>query len=349
MALLEVRSLYKEFPLRGRSGEAVHAVNGVSFTVEPGETLGLVGESGSGKTTVGRLLVKLLESSGGNIIFKGTDITRLSQRAFRPLRASAQMVFQDPADSLNPRLTVMDTIRGPLVSLAKMDSRDQQARVREMLALVELEERNLPMYPHQLSAGQQQRVGIARALATRPDLVVLDEPISNLDPMVRIGVLETLRVIQEQTGVAYVFISHDLSTIEKVSHRVAIMYLGEIVEMGTAQRIFAHQMHPYSRALLSSVLYPDPNVVVPRFPLIGEIPSPINLPIGCYLASRCPLADDHCRAVHPELRQFEGGRRSACHHAENVAAFNEDYVEKKNRLAPKSTESPRSNAAERSI
>lgn len=320
MALLEVRALRKEFPVR-RTGEAVHAVNGVSFDVEPGETLGLVGESGSGKTTVGRLLVKLLDSSSGSIVFKGTDITRLSARAFRPFRASAQMVFQDPADSLNPRLTVMDAIRGPLVSLGHADKRGQQARVRELIELVELEERNLPMYPHQLSAGQQQRVGIARALATRPDLVVLDEPISNLDPMVRVGVLETLRVIQEQTGVAYVFISHDLSTIEEVSHRVAIMYLGEIAEMGATQLIFARQMHPYSRALLSSVLYPDPGVTAPRFPLVGEIPSPINLPAGCYLASRCPLADEYCRNVHPDLREFEGGRTSACHHAEEVAAF----------------------------
>jgi oligopeptide/dipeptide ABC transporter ATP-binding protein len=320
MALLEVRDLRKDFPLR-RTGEAVHAVNGVSFEVEPGETLGLVGESGSGKTTVGRLLVKLLDATSGSIVFKGTDITRLSARAFRPLRASAQMVFQDPADSLNPRLTVMDAIRGPLVSLGNMDSHGQQARVRELIELVELEPRNLRMYPHQLSAGQQQRVGVARALATRPDLVVLDEPISNLDPMVRVGVLETLRDIQEQTGVAYVFISHDLSTIEEVSHRVAIMYLGEIAEMGTTQLIFARQMHPYSRALLSSVLYPDPNVVVPRFPLVGEIPSPIHLPRGCYLAGRCPLADEHCRIVHPDLREFEGGRRSACHHAEEVVAF----------------------------
>jgi oligopeptide/dipeptide ABC transporter ATP-binding protein len=320
MALLEVRDLRKEFPLR-RTGEAVHAVNGVSFDVEPGETLGLVGESGSGKTTVGRLLVKLLEVTSGSIVFKGTDITRLSGRAFRPLRASAQMVFQDPADSLNPRLTVMEAIRGPLVSLGDAGGRAQQARVRELLELVELEERNLAMYPHQLSAGQQQRVGIARALATRPDLVVLDEPISNLDPMVRVGVLTTLRDIQQQTGVAYVFISHDLSTIEEVSHRVAIMYLGEIAEVGATELIFARQMHPYSRALLSSVLYPDPGVVVPRFPLVGEIPSPINLPAGCYLAGRCPLADEHCRTTHPALREFEGGRRSACHHAEEVTAF----------------------------
>jgi oligopeptide/dipeptide ABC transporter ATP-binding protein len=319
MALLEVRALRKEFPIRG--GGAVHAVNGVSFDVEPGETLGLVGESGSGKTTVGRLLVKLLDATGGSIVFKGTDITGLRARAFRPLRACAQMVFQDPADSLNPRLTVMDAIRGPLVSLGQLDARAQQARVRELIEMVELEERNLPMYPHQMSAGQQQRVGIARALATRPDLVVLDEPISNLDPMVRAGVLNTLRDIQEQTGVAYVFISHDLSTIEEVSHRVAIMYLGEIAEMGSTEVIFGRQMHPYSRALLSSVLYPDPDLVVPRFPLVGEIPSPINLPRGCYLAGRCPLADEHCTVAHPELREFGGGRRSACHHAEDVAAF----------------------------
>ena len=326
MALLEVRDLRKDFPIR-HSAEAVHAVNGVSFDVEPGETLGLVGESGSGKTTVGRLLVKLLDVTGGSIVFKGTDITRLSARAFRPFRASAQMVFQDPADSLNPRLTVSDAIRGPLVSLGNMDGRAQQARVRELIDMVELEERNLPMYPHQLSAGQQQRVGIARALATRPDLVVLDEPISNLDPMVRVGVLRTLRDIQEQTGVSYVFISHDLSTIEEVSHRIAIMYLGEIAETGSTEWIFARQMHPYSRALLSSVLYPDPEVVVPRFPLVGEIPSPINLPRGCFLAGRCPLADEHCRAVHPGLREFEGGRRSACHHAEDVAAFKVTHAE----------------------
>lgn len=316
--LLEVSDLRMEFPIRG-SRDAVHAVNGVSFAVERGETLGLVGESGSGKTTVGRLIVNLLRPTAGRIVFLDRELATLSSKRFRQLRPRLQMVFQDPQESLNPRMRVRDIIRGPMQNEQRLSAREQQERVRELTGLVRLEPHHLEAYPHQLSGGQQQRVGVARALSTDPDLIVLDEPISNLDPTVRADILELLIRIQRQTSVAYIFISHDLSTVEAVSQRVAIMYLGEIVETGPTDAIFAVQKHPYSRALLSSVLYPDPNVVAPRFPLEGEIPSPIHLPAGCFLASRCPLATAECVAVHPVLEPHGLDRQVACFHTDELA------------------------------
>lgn len=320
MSLLEVRDLHKKFPL-ARGSTFVHAVNGVSFDIERGETLGLVGESGSGKTTVGRLLVDLLPRTSGGIRFAGQETSGMSKRDIRKLRARIQMVFQDPFESLNPRMTCRDTILGPLRNEGRLDETAQLDRLTELIDLVKLQQSHVDAYPHELSGGEQQRVGIARALATSPDFVVLDEPVSNLDSTVRAEIMDLLASIQKQTGVAYLFISHDLSTVEFLSHRVAIMYLGEIIEMGPTDELFQEQRHPYSRALLSSVLHPDPDAVRSPFRLEGEIPSPIRLPAGCYLASRCPIVADHCVANHPPLASISTTRSSACWRHEQVPAL----------------------------
>lgn len=311
MSLVEVRDLHKIFPLA--HGHAfVHAVNGISFDIERGETVGLVGESGSGKTTAGRLLVDLLKPTFGTITFNGEVTGNLSKREFRRLRSRIQMVFQDPSESLNPRMTCRDTVVGPLRNEGRLSKAEQSNRLSELIELVRLEPSHLDAYPHELSGGQQQRVGIARALATAPDFVVLDEPVSNLDSTVRAEIMDLLAAIQGETGVSYLFISHDLATVEFLSHRVAIMYLGEIVELGATDQIFSEQRHPYSRALLSSVLLPDPDAPHSHFRLEGEIPSPINLPSGCYLASRCPLVVDECVSNHPQLLPISATRSVAC-------------------------------------
>jgi oligopeptide/dipeptide ABC transporter ATP-binding protein len=309
--LLEVRSLVKHFPIRG-SHAVVQAVNDVSFHVEQGRTLGLIGESGSGKTTVGRCILKLIEPTEGEILFAGTSIGSLTMDQFRPMRRRIQMVFQDPYRSLNPRMSVKEIVREPLM-LHKMGSRsEQEDRVRELIVRVELEPDDLRRYPHQLSGGQQQRVGIARAIATNPDLVVLDEPTSSLDITIRGRITDLLLNLQEELNISYIYISHDLTTVEHLCHDVAVMYLGSIVEIGAKSQVFDAPEHPYSRALLSSALVPDPSVRRPLYALAGEIPSPINLPIGCPLQTRCPEMVAECKQQFPPFVDVGDGHLAAC-------------------------------------
>ena len=309
--LLEVSQLVKHFAIPG-SRNVVQAVNGISFTLEAGKTLGIVGESGSGKTTVGRCILGLTGISGGSISFNGTDLLTTRKRSPASLRGQIQIVFQEPADALDPRMKIEACIAEPLVAL-RMSAEERSRRVAETLDLVGLARRTLQLYPAELSGGQQQRVGIARAMITRPKLVILDEPTSALDPTARAEIIELLVSIQQGLGTAYLFISHDLSTVRFVSHRIAVMYLGMIVEQGEAASLFAQPRHPYSVGLLSSVLLPNPDLRQPfSVSLSGEIPSPINLPKGCFLASRCPFVIDGCRTQIPPSVDLGGSHLVHC-------------------------------------
>jgi oligopeptide/dipeptide ABC transporter ATP-binding protein len=316
--LLDVRGLVKHFPIAGSRG-VVQAVNGISFTLSPGETLGLVGESGSGKTTVGRSILGLTSLSAGTILFDGKDLTATRRRDPASLRGQIQIVFQEPADALDPRIRIGPSIEEPLLAL-DVRTEERQARVQEALDLVGLPRQAARLYAAELSAGQQQRVGIARAMITRPKLLVLDEPTSALDPTTRADIIDLLVRLQKQLGTTYLFISHDLSTVRFISHRVAVMYLGMIVEQGQADAVFAQPRHPYSVGLLSSVLLPNPHLRYrAAVSLAGEIPSPINLPSGCFLASRCPFAIDACRARIPPAEDLGGGHLVHCIRHEDVA------------------------------
>jgi oligopeptide/dipeptide ABC transporter ATP-binding protein len=309
--LLEVNNLVKHFPLKGTRA-VVQALNGVSFAVAKGKTLGLIGESGSGKTTAGRCILKLIEPTSGEIVFDGAAIGSMSANQFRPLRRRIQMVFQDPFRSLNPRMSVREIVREPLLLHGIGDKSDQDDRVRELMRRVEMEPDDLPRYPHQLSGGQQQRVGIARAIATNPDLIVLDEPTSSLDITIRGRITDLLLNLQADLGVSYLYISHDLTTVEHICHEVAVMYLGSVVEIGPKDQVFNTPEHPYSKALLSSALVPDPEVQKPIYVLTGEIPSPINLPAGCPLHTRCPEAVAACQGGFPPFVEVGPGHRAAC-------------------------------------
>ncbi len=319
--LVDVQDLVKWFPIdRTRQ---VKAINGVSLAIGRGESVALVGESGSGKTTLGRCLVRLIEPTDGRIWFDGKDVTALDARAFRTLRPRIQMVFQEPYDSLSPRMRVAGQMAEPLRMLPDLTAAERRDRIEEALAMVRLGPQALDRYPHQFSAGEQQRIGIARALVTRPDIVVLDEPTSALDVSVRAEILDLLSELQERLCLAYLFISHDLTAVRRVCDRVAIMYLGKIVETGATEQIFERPLHPYSRALLSSVLYPDPRRRLSRFLLAGEIPSPIDLPPGCHLAARCPWAEAGCRAAYPPLERSGEGRAVACYRAAEMKLLEE--------------------------
>ena len=311
--LLEVSDLVQWFPM-GRH-RMVRAINGISFRIGRGEALALVGESGSGKTTTGRCLLRLLAPTSGQIVFDGQDIMAMSQRAFRQLRPRIQMVFQEPYDSLSPRMRVGRQVAEPLRMLRDLSMSERNDRVAQALEMVRLGSSAMERYPHQFSAGEQQRIGIARALVTEPDLVVLDEPTSALDVSVRAEILDLLSDLQQRLGLAYLFISHDLTAVRRVCDRVAIMYLGKIVETGETEEIFEAPLHPYARALLSSVLYPDPQHKLSRFLLSGEIPSPIDLPSGCHLYQRCPWAEEHCASAYPPTDAFAPGREVACYRA----------------------------------
>lgn len=311
--LVEVTDLVKWFPIDRR--RMVRAINGISFSIGRGEALALVGESGSGKTTAGRCLLRLLEPTSGQITFDSQDVMRMNQREFRKLRPRIQMVFQEPYDSLSPRMRVGRQVAEPLRMLHELSAAERDARVVQALEMVRLGGAAMERYPHQFSAGEQQRIGIARALVTQPDLVVLDEPTSALDVSVRSEILDLLSDLQRRLGLALLFISHDLTAVRRVCDRVAIMYLGKIVETGETEQIFESPLHPYSRALLSSVLYPDPRRKLSRFLLSGEIPSPIDLPSGCHLNQRCPWAEDRCGRTYPPVEAFAPGRDVACYRA----------------------------------
>jgi oligopeptide/dipeptide ABC transporter ATP-binding protein len=317
-SVLQVEDLYKSFPIAG-SGSVVQAVNGVSFSIRSGETLGLVGESGSGKTTVGRCILGLIGASAGRIRFKGEDISMPRARRPRRLFGKIQLVFQEPAEALDPRMRIRRSIEEPLLALGTPATRRRE-RVAEAIDRVGLNRGLLDLYPGELSAGQQQRVGIARAMITRPELVVLDEPTSALDPTARAEIIELLMKIQAELGTAYLFISHDLSTVRFISHRVAVMYLGMIVEQGNAPEVFAEPRHPYSVGLLSAVLLPHPHLSLETsVSLKGEIPSPINLPNGCFLASRCPFVIDRCRTEMPQAEDIGSGHLVHCFRHREVA------------------------------
>jgi oligopeptide/dipeptide ABC transporter ATP-binding protein len=309
-ALLEVKGLVKKFPMAG--GLEVSAVNGVSFDIAPGESVGLVGESGSGKSTIGNLITRLVPVSAGQILFAQEDITRLPENRMRRLRPAIQFVFQDPWGALNPRMTVERALAEPLLLHTTLSATERLAQVRELAARVHLPAASLARFPHELSGGQLQRVAIARAIATRPRLLVLDEPTSSLDLSVRAGILQVLEEIRKETGVAMLLISHDLDTIELMTERLLVLYLGGIVEQGATRDIFARPVHPYTQTLLSAALPADPTAVLKRHVAHGDIPSPINLPPGCLFASRCPLAIDACRTAAPPLLPYAAGHEAAC-------------------------------------
>jgi oligopeptide/dipeptide ABC transporter ATP-binding protein len=316
--LVDVRGLKKHFPLRsgffGRVSAHVLAVDGVTFWIRRGETLGLVGESGSGKSTTGRAILRLIEPTEGTIRFDGEDVGSMEPDELRSLRRKAQIIFQDPYASLNPRMTVGDTIREVLKvhRLGRGEAADR--RVRELLDLVGLHPSHANRYPHEFSGGQRQRIGIARALSVEPDFVVCDEPVSALDVSVQAQVVNLLEELQERLGIAYLFIAHDLSVIEHVSDRVAVMYLGRIVELADAQALVAAPTHPYTKALLSAVPVPEPGRKRNRIVLPGDIPSPIDPPSGCPFHPRCPhpLKDEECATLTPPLAEKAPGHFAAC-------------------------------------
>jgi len=325
-ALVQVRDLTMHFPiyaglLRRRSG-AVRAVDGVSFDVMEGETLGLVGESGCGKSTCGRALLRLYDITSGSIRIDGAEIGTMSQTELRGLRPRMQMVFQDPQASLNPRMTVQAIIQEPLDEHTRMTGAEKQAKVFELMDAVGLNRRFAGRYPHAFSGGQRQRIGIARALALNPRFIVCDEPIAALDVSIQAQVVNLLEDLQERFGLTYLFISHDLSMVRHIATRVAVMYLGKIVELAPREALFADPLHPYTKALLSAVPEPDPNRAerVERIILKGDVPSPANPPPGCRFSTRCPVAMGVCRKVEPPFLQVGAGRFVACHLHNDPAA-----------------------------
>ena len=315
---LEVEGLKKHFPLKSgllsRLSPRVHAVDGVSFSIRRGETLGLVGESGCGKSTVGRTVMRLATPTGGTIRLKGEDITRLGVEEMRPRRRHMQMVFQDPYSSLNPRLTAGDLVAEPLRTHGMGNRAEQEDRVAALFQRVGLRPEQMDDYPHQFSGGQRQRIGIARALAVGPELIVADEPVSALDVSIQAQVVNLLMDLQDELDLSYLFIAHDLAVVQHISHRIAVMYLGRIVELAPKRQLFRSPQHPYTEALLAAVPQPDPRMRKrARTVLAGEVPSPISPPAGCHFHTRCPLAVARCRAEPPALREIAPGHWAACH------------------------------------
>ena len=309
-ALLEVRELSKWFPVgRGR----LLAVAGVSFTIGRGEVLGLVGESGSGKTTVGRTVLRIYEPDEGSILLDGSDITHLSHRALKPHRRRMQLVFQDPFGSLNPRMTIAQAVGEPLMlQRLSANSADRRARVAELLRLVGLPLEAMDRYPHEFSGGQRQRIGIARALASGPDLLVADEPVSALDVSIQAQVVNLLLDLRARLGLAMLFIAHDLAVVEHIADRIAVMYLGRLVEVAESRELCRHPLHPYTEALLSAVPIPEPGARSRRIVLQGDVPSPMNPPSGCVFRTRCRYAIADCAATVPDLREARPGHWKAC-------------------------------------
>lgn len=317
--VLEVNELTKHFPvtsrLLGLKTGAVRAVENVSFSIEKGQTLGLVGESGSGKSTVGKVVLRLLDATDGQVKLHGEDITDVSGQQLRDTRRKMQMVFQDPYASLNPRLSAAKTIMEPLENYENISHSERMQRATELMNRVGLRPEALKRYPHEFSGGQRQRLGVARALALNPSVIVADEPVSALDVSVQAQVLNLLIRLQSELDLTYLFISHDLAVVEHISHRVAVMYLGHIVEVADKRNLFSNPLHPYTEALLSAVPIPDPRSTKKdnRVILSGDIPSPINPPSGCVFHTRCPYAEDQCKESKPVLKTTEQNHQVACH------------------------------------
>jgi oligopeptide/dipeptide ABC transporter ATP-binding protein len=315
--LLEVRNLKKYYPvtagLLARHVADVKAVDGVSFFIAEGETLGLVGESGCGKSSLGRTLLRLEEPTSGQVFYRGADITSWNKKQLKALRREAQMIFQDPQSSLDPRMTIGDSIGEALLIHGVGTEKERPERVAELLKRVGLEPAHATRYPHELSGGQKQRTGIARALAVNPKLIVADEPVSALDVSVQAQILNLVTDLQREFSIAYLFIAHDLAVIGQVSSRIAVMYLGQIVELASRDDLFHRPLHPYTQALLSAVLVPDPHQKRKRIPLPGEVPSPIDPPPGCRFHTRCPRVMKVCSREMPELKQIEENHLVACH------------------------------------
>lgn len=319
--LLDVQGLKMHFPIRGKGlGKAptmLKAVDDVSFSIREGQTFGLVGESGCGKTTVGRTILKLYQATAGKIIYDGKDITAMSDKAFFPLRREMQMIFQDPMTSLDPRQTVNEIIGGPLRLQKMVSSRaEQDARVRELIHMVGLKDDHINRYPHEFSGGQRQRIGIARALGLQPRFIVCDEPISALDVSIQAQVVNLLEEFQEKMGLTYLFISHDLSMIRHISHRVGVMYLGHLVEVADTEELYTNMRHPYTQSLMSAAPIADPraSAASQRIILEGDVPSPLNPPSGCPFRTRCRYATQECAEAMPALTDIGSNHLVACHH-----------------------------------
>ena len=315
--LLEVKDLKKYFVtskgLFGGKSSYVSAVNGVTLDIKKGETLGLVGESGCGKSTLGRTILRLTPMTSGEIIFDGQDITKLKNEEMRLLRQKMQMIFQDPYSCLNPRMNILELVRAPLDVFSIGTPQERMEKVKEMLEIVGMGEQHMMRYPHEFSGGQRQRVGIARALISNPQFVVCDEPVSALDVSVRASVLNLMRNLQERFGLTYLFISHDLSVVKHISDRVAVMYLGGIVEITTKDELYKNPLHPYTKALLSAIPIPDTDVKAEPKVLEGDLPSPFNPPSGCRFHTRCEHCTARCREEAPVLKDMGGGHQVACH------------------------------------
>ena len=319
--VLEVIDLKKHFPVKKGIFQTtvgqVFAVDGVSFTINEGETLGLVGESGCGKSTVGRTLMRLIEPTAGTIKLDGRDVTGLSKSELRPYRREMQIIFQDPFSSLDPRMTAGDIVGEPLTVHGIGDSKEERRNlVAELFERVGLRRGQMDNFPHQFSGGQRQRIGIARALALNPKLIVGDEPVSALDVSIQAQVINLLLDLQAERKLSYLFISHNLAVVEHISHKIAVMYLGRIVEYASKETIFRNPKHPYTKALLSAVPVPDPTLKREKLVLQGDVPSPVTPPSGCHFHTRCPFAEDICRKESPPLRAINPGQLAACHFAE---------------------------------
>lgn len=316
--ILEVQDLKKYFPIRGgvftHTVGQVKAVDGISFTLKKGETLGLVGESGCGKSTAGRAILRIGDITEGKVVFKGTDISHMKKRELRPLRTKMQMVFQDPYSSLNPRMTVGDIIGEAVVEHGICSKKESRDLVVQTMKECGLPDYYINRYPHEFSGGQRQRIGVARCLILKPELIVCDEPVSALDVSIQSQIINLLGDLQKEKQFSYLFISHDLSVVEYISTRVAVMYLGNIVEMADKSEIFDHPLHPYTKALMSAIPIPDPTRKRDRVILSGDLPSPANPPSGCKFCTRCPQAKERCKAERPEYKDVGNGHFVACHY-----------------------------------
>ncbi len=320
--LLEVKNLVKYFPVRGgvfsRVRNYVKAVDGISFAVKPGETLGLVGESGCGKSTAGRSILRLIEPTSGEINFEGENICELSNEELRKRRRQMQIIFQDPYASLNPRMTIGSIVGEPLTIHKVAKGQERKDRVEQLLHRVGLRPEHIRRYPHEFSGGQRQRIGLARALALNPKLIIGDEPVSALDVSIQAQVINLLEDLQKDLGIAYVMIAHDLAVVQHVSDRIAVMYLGKIVELAEADELVSSPKHPYTEALLSAVPVPDPTVKTERILLKGDVPSPVNPPSGCRFHTRCPYKEDICEQEDPPILEMSPAHTVACHLSEKI-------------------------------